>query len=58
MREVLEIIGNVEGKNCLIVDDFTISGGTLINLAKGLEGARRTGHHRDAQPQHHLPSRR
>ena len=35
--EVLEIIGNVEGKNCLIVDDFTISGGTLINLAKGLK---------------------
>ena len=35
--EVLEIIGNVEGKNCLIVDDFTISGGTLVNLAEGLK---------------------
>lgn len=35
--EVLEIIGDVKGKNCLIVDDFTISGGTLINLAKGLK---------------------
>src|SRR3984885_13645649 len=27
--EVLDIIGAVEGKNVLIVDDFTISGGTL-----------------------------
>ena len=34
--EVLDIIGDVEGKNALIVDDFTISGGTLVNLAKTL----------------------
>ncbi|MFT5087458.1 MAG: ribose-phosphate pyrophosphokinase [Planctomycetota bacterium] len=40
--EVLEIIGDVEGKTALIVDDFTISGGTLIDMAKKLEerGAR------------------
>lgn len=40
--KVLEIIGDVEGKNCLIVDDFTISGGTLVNLAESLRarGAR------------------
>ena len=31
--EVLDIIGTVEGKNVLIVDDFTISGGTLIEMA-------------------------
>ena len=31
---VLDIIGNVEGKNVLIVDDFTISGGTLIEMAR------------------------
>ncbi len=31
--QVLDIIGNVEGKNVLIVDDFTISGGTLIEMA-------------------------
>ena len=35
--EVLEIIGEVEGRNALIVDDFSISGGTLINLAKNLK---------------------
>lgn len=35
--EVLEIIGDVKGKNCLIVDDFTISGGTLVNLAESLK---------------------
>ena len=34
--KILEIIGDVKGKNCLIVDDFTISGGTLINLANSL----------------------
>ncbi len=32
--EVLDIIGSVQGKNVLIVDDFTISGGTLIEMAK------------------------
>ncbi len=31
--ELLDIIGNVQGKNVLIVDDFTISGGTLIEMA-------------------------
>lgn len=35
--ELLNLIGDVEGKNCIVVDDFTISGGTLINLAKMLK---------------------
>ncbi|MEK3886686.1 ribose-phosphate diphosphokinase [Bacillus sp. FSL K6-3431] len=41
--KVLEVIGNVEGKNTLIVDDFSISGETLVDLAKGLKerGAKR-----------------
>ena len=40
--QVLEVIGDVKDKNCLIVDDFTISGGTLVNLAHVLKdrGAR------------------
>ena len=29
----LEVIGDVQGKNVLLVDDFTISGGTLIAMA-------------------------
>ncbi len=39
---VNRLIGSVEGKNALIVDDFTISGGTLIATAKRLkeEGAK------------------
>ncbi len=39
---VLDIIGNVEGKNVLIVDDFTITGGTLIEMARACKdrGAR------------------
>jgi ribose-phosphate pyrophosphokinase len=41
--EVLEIIGNVEGKTALIVDDFTISAGTLVDAAEKLveRGAKR-----------------
>ena len=35
--KVLEVIGDVKGKNCLIVDDFTMSGGTLVNLAESLK---------------------
>ncbi len=31
--EIREVIGDVEGHNVLIVDDFTISGGTLIEMA-------------------------
>ncbi len=31
--EVLEIIGHVAGKNALVVDDFSISGGTLCEVA-------------------------
>lgn len=33
---ILEVIGEVKNKDCLIVDDFTISGGTLVNLAESL----------------------
>ena len=41
--EVLSIIGSVAGKTALIVDDFTISGGTLAQAAARLkeEGAER-----------------
>ncbi len=35
--EMLGVIGEVSGKNALIVDDFTISGGTLVNLAEALK---------------------
>ena len=35
--EVLEVIGHVEGRNVLIVDDFTISGGTLVSMANVLK---------------------
>jgi ribose-phosphate pyrophosphokinase len=40
--EVLEIIGNVAGKTALVVDDFSISGGTLCEVAEKLmeKGAR------------------
>lgn len=34
--EILEIIGEVKGKTAVIVDDFTISAGTLVNAAQAL----------------------
>lgn len=34
--EVLEVIGDVRGKTAVVVDDFTISGGTLIDVAAKL----------------------
>lgn len=35
--EVLEVIGDVNGKNVLMTDDFTISAGTLITMAHVLK---------------------
>ena len=34
--EVLEIIGEVRGRTALVVDDFVISGGTLVDVAEKL----------------------
>jgi ribose-phosphate pyrophosphokinase len=41
--EILDIIGNVRGKTAMIVDDFTISCGTLADMARTLKrkGAKR-----------------
>jgi ribose-phosphate pyrophosphokinase len=41
--KVMNVIGDVKDMNCLIVDDFTVSGGTLIDIAKVLKekGAKR-----------------
>lgn len=40
--KILQIIGDVQGKTAVVVDDFTISGGTLTNVAVKLmeEGAK------------------
>lgn len=34
--DIVEIIGEVEGRTALVVDDFTISGGTLCDVAEKL----------------------
>lgn len=36
VSEVMNIIGDIEGKNCIIVDDMIDSGGTLCNAAEAL----------------------
>ncbi|WP_210270371.1 ribose-phosphate pyrophosphokinase [Ensifer oleiphilus] len=42
VSEVMNIIGDVSGKSCLLIDDIVDSGGTLINAAQALltSGAR------------------
>jgi len=34
--QVMNVIGNVKGKTCIIVDDIIDSGGTIINAAEAL----------------------
>jgi ribose-phosphate pyrophosphokinase len=34
--EVMNVIGNVAGRTCLLVDDIVDSGGTLVNAAEAL----------------------
>ncbi len=36
VSEVMNIIGDVEGKNCIVIDDMVDSGGTLCNAAEAL----------------------
>ena len=35
--EVMNIIGDVRGKTCIIVDDIIDSGGTIVNAAAALK---------------------
>ncbi len=35
--EVMNIVGSVKGKNCVIIDDIIDSGGTIVNAAKALK---------------------
>ena len=35
--QVMNVIGNVKDKTCIIVDDIIDSGGTIVNAAKALK---------------------
>ncbi len=37
VSEVMNVIGDVEGKSCILVDDIVDSGGTLCNAARALK---------------------
>ena len=39
VSEVMNVIGDVRNKTCVLVDDIVDSGGTLVNAAKALMGA-------------------
>ncbi|MBC6440877.1 MAG: ribose-phosphate pyrophosphokinase [Rhodospirillales bacterium] len=47
VSEVMNVIGDVEGRRCILVDDIVDSGGTLCNAAKALKdsGATRVDAH-------------
>lgn len=36
---IMNIIGDVKGKSCLVIDDFSASGGTLVDVARALHEA-------------------
>ena len=38
--KVMNVIGNVKDKTCIIVDDIIDSGGTIVNAAKALKRSR------------------
>jgi ribose-phosphate pyrophosphokinase len=48
--EVMNIIGDVEGKSCILIDDIVDSGGTLCNAAEALLANGATGRHRLHHP--------
>ena len=55
--EVMNIIGDVDGKDCLLIDDIVDSGGTLCNAADALLARRRHQRHRLHHPRRALGRR-
>ncbi len=39
VAEVMNVVGDVEGKNCLIIDDMCDTGGTICKVADALHGS-------------------
>jgi hypothetical protein len=56
--EVMNVIGDVRGKDCLLIDDIVDSGGTLCNAADALLANGATSGHRLHHPRRALGRRR
>ena len=44
VSEVVNVVGEVEGRDCILVDDMIDTAGTVSEAARALRGAGREGH--------------
>ena len=56
--KVLEVVGEVEGRICVLIDDMIDTGGTIVKAAEALFENGATRRHRRGDPRRSCPARR